>query len=91
MATFKFYQDTEINAWVRDYFEVEADSLEDAINLIKKGNTTLDELENETEQVRWSYRDLDLVNETMIEQGSWGIFSCDLEIECEESEILSKE
>lgn len=91
MATFKFYQDTEINAWVRDYFEVEADSLEDAINLIKKGNTTLDELENETEQVRWSYRDHSLVNETMIEQNSWGIYSCDLEIKCEESEILSKE
>lgn len=75
MATFKFYQDTEINAWVRDYFEVEADSLEDAINLIKKVN----KLENDTEQVRWIYRDLDLVNETMIELGSWGIFSCDLE------------
>lgn len=90
MATFKFYQDTEIKAWVRDYFEVEADSLEDAIELIKKGNTTLDELENQTEQVMWSYRDYDLVNETMIEQESWGVYSCDLENECKESEILAK-
>lgn len=90
MATFKFYQDTEIKAWVRDYFEVEADSLEDAIELIKKGNTTLDELENQTEQVMWSYRDYDLVNETMIKQESWGVYSCDLENECKESEILAK-
>jgi hypothetical protein len=90
MATFRFYQDTEIKAWIRDFFEIEADSLEDAINLIKKGNTTLDELENQTKQVTWSYRDYDLVNATMIEQGSYGIYSCDLEMECEESEILAK-
>ena len=48
-------------------------------------------LENKTEQVRWSYRDHSLVDETMIEQGHWGIFSCDLEMECEESEILTYE
>ena len=35
MAKFKFYQDKEVKTWVRDYFTVEADNLEDAIAYIE--------------------------------------------------------
>lgn len=89
MARFDFYQDTEVRCWVRDYYTIEANSLEEAIELAKSGKT-LDELEDETAQVHWKYRDYSLVNETMIELDSFGIYSCDLELDCKESEVFAK-
>ena len=49
MAKFKFYEDRKITAWTRDYFEVEAESLEDAISFIKKHDVSLNELDEENE------------------------------------------
>ena len=90
MEKFKFYQDIKINAWVRDYFEIEAETLEDAIALVKDANMNLDCLENESDKVRFSYRDNGLIFETMEEEDNWGVYSVDLENRCEESEIIFK-
>lgn len=32
MAKFRFYQDKEVTTWVRDYFNVEAETLDEAKN-----------------------------------------------------------
>ena len=96
MAKFKFYQDKEIKSWVRDYFEVEADTLEDAINFLKKKNCTLEELEEEKEgRVEFLYRDWDWMQDATIDfEGDmlgFSIFSIDLENNCEaDCEVVSK-
>lgn len=87
MAKFKFYEDRKITAWTRDYFEVEAESLEDAIALIEKHNCGLDELEGKHMVANWLYRDGDVMWDTIEETDTFGIYSCDLEnngeIDCE--------
>ena len=35
MAKFRFYQDKEVKTWVRDYFNVEAETLDEAIEYVK--------------------------------------------------------
>lgn len=79
MAKFKFYEDRQITAWTRDYFEVEAESLEDAIALIKKHNCGLDELEGKHMAANWLYRDGDVMWDTIEDTDKFGIYSCDLE------------
>lgn len=37
MATFDLYEDMKVTAWRRTYFKVEADSLQEAVNLVKDG------------------------------------------------------
>jgi hypothetical protein len=91
MAKFEFYQDTEIKAWNRHYFEVEAESLEEAIALIQNEGKSLDELEMQTKRVQWYHHDDNLIYDTMRDLGKWHIYSNDLEHEGKESEILSKE
>lgn len=54
---FEFYQDKEIRSWVRDYFTVEADSIEEAILLIKNGNEDLEDLECDFPEIEFTYRD----------------------------------
>ena len=90
MAKFKFYEDRQITAWTRDYFEVEAETLDDAISLIKQNNVRLDELELKNKDVEWLYRDGDVMWDTMEDTDKFGIYSCDLELEGEESEIIAK-
>lgn len=90
MAKFKFYEDRQITAWTRDYFEVEAESLEDAIALIKKHDVSLNELEGEHLLADWLYRDGDVMWDTIEDTDKFGIYSCDLELEGEESEIIAK-
>lgn len=90
MAKFKFYEDRQITAWTRDYFEVEAESLDDAISLIKQNNVRLDELELKNKAVEWLYRDGDVMWDTMEDTDKFGIYSCDLEDECAmDAEIIS--
>lgn len=88
MAKFKFYEDRKITAWTRDYFEVEAESLEDAIALIEKYNCGLDELEGKHMVANWLYRDGEVLYDTIEETETFGIYSCDLELEGKESEII---
>ena len=90
MAKFKFYEDRQITAWTRDYFEVEAETLDEAIALIKEHNVRLDELELKNKSVEWLYRDGDVMWDTMEDTDKFGIYSCDLELEGEESEIIAK-
>ena len=35
MEKYKFYQDRKVTSWERDYFSVEADSYEEAVNIIR--------------------------------------------------------
>lgn len=88
MAKFKFYQDKEVRIWVRDYFNVEADTLEEAISLIQEKQETLDDLEYKSKEhiVDFLYREY--LYETISDEPiQFGIYSCDLEDECKESEI----
>ena len=90
MAKFKFYEDRQITAWTRDYFEVEAETLDEALALIKEHNVRLDELELKNKSVEWLYRDGDVMWDTMEDTDKFGIYSCDLEDECAmDAEIIS--
>lgn len=56
MAKFRFYQDKEVTSWVRDYFEVNAETLEDAIALVKDSGCSLDEMESKDANVAFLRR-----------------------------------
>lgn len=90
MATFRFYQDKEVKTWVRDYYNVEAETLEDAIKQIQEAKESLEDLEYDSENVEFDYRDdyitFDACNldwETLI------VFSCDLEDNGQDGDILT--
>lgn len=59
MAKFRFAQEKQITTWVRDYYYVEAETLEDAIALVEDAGTSLEELECTTNRVRFDERDTD--------------------------------
>lgn len=85
MAKFRFAQDKQITTWVRDFYEIEADSLEDAIAIVQDADTSLDELENEDKRVEWVERDSDNSYDWSFEDNSYptryNIISCDTEDE----------
>ena len=97
MAKFKFYQDKEVRTWARDYFNVEAESLEDAIEYVKNMGHSVEEDECEPNtKVEFLFRDWDWMNDCLAEvcdegyPSSYGMYSCDLEDEGEmDSEIVS--
>lgn len=88
MGKFKFYEDRKVTAWTRDYFEIEAESLEDAIALIKHHKVGLDKLECKYKVANFLYREGDILLDTIEETDTFGIYSCDLELDGKESEIL---
>lgn len=97
MAKFKFYQDKEVKTWVRDYFTVEADNLEDAIAYIENMDCPFEDDEyRKGTQVEFMYRDVDWILEHAIELADadiperYSIFSCDLDERGEDSEVLRK-
>ena len=57
MAKFRFAQEKQIITWVRDFYEVEADSLEDAIAIVEEAGTSLEELEYNDERVEFVEKD----------------------------------
>lgn len=57
MTKFRFAQEKQITAWVMDYYTIEADSLEDAIAIVKGWDTSLDEMEANDSRVEWTERD----------------------------------
>lgn len=59
MAQFRFYQDKPVTTWVRDYYTIEAESLDDAIAIVEEANCSLDELSYDDERVEWEERDMD--------------------------------
>lgn len=95
MAKFRFYQDKEIKTWVRDYFTVEADTLEEAIKIIGDADTSLDRLECEDKRVEFDERDMDaamewLCNDSNAFPGRYSIHSCDLYNADEPDEIIAR-
>lgn len=57
MAKFRFAQEKQITTWVRDYYYVEAETLEDAIALVEDAGTSLEELEYNDERVEFVEKD----------------------------------
>lgn len=97
MAQFKFYQDKQVTTFVRDYFNVEADSLEDAIEYVKRMNCSLEEEECKPDtKVEFVIRDVDWMHDCLAEvcdegyPSLYGIYSCDLESDgAMDSEIVA--
>ena len=80
MAKFRFYQDKEVKTWVRDYYEVEADSLEDAIDFIQKEGTNMEQLEYKyPDRVSFDERDDDQMFDLLEDQNptNFEIYPCD--------------
>lgn len=90
MATFRFYQDKEVTTWVRDYYNVEAETLEDAIKQIKEAKESLEDLEYDSDNVEFDYRDDSSMYDSLQEEWeSLSIYSCDLEEKDQDGEILT--
>lgn len=66
MAKFRFFQDKEVKTWVRDYFNVEAETLDEAIEYVKNMGCPFedDECKHDT-KVEFDYRDTDWTNEVL--------------------------
>ena len=98
MAKFKFYQDKEIRAWARDYFNVEANSLEEAIEFVRSLNCPLEDEERKRDtKVEFITRDWDWMYDSLCDSCDdqkpilYGIYSCDLEDNGEmDSEVFFK-
>ena len=95
MAKFRFYQDKEVKAWIRDYYTIEAGTLEEAIKVVKDADCTLEDLEEKDNRAEFLYRDWAWMQDAIFdyEQDMIGfsIFSCDLEDACEyDCEVVSK-
>lgn len=95
MARFKFYQDKEVKTWVRDYFNVEAETLNEAIAYVKNMGCTFedDECKKETKS-EFAYRDMDITldcitnGDVFSDAERYSIFSCDLDAVNEDSEVV---
>ena len=96
MAKFRFYQDKEVKTWVRDYYDVEADTLEEAIKRVKDADCTLEDLVYKDSRVSFLCRDWDWMQDALVDvfeadMIGFSIFSCDLEDRCEaDCEVVSK-
>lgn len=95
MAKFRFYQDKEVKTWIRDYFNVEAETLDDAIEYVKNMGCTFDKDEcRKDTKVEFYERDVDLMLNTIVEVDTFGeigrysIYSCDLDDNGEDSEVV---
>ena len=95
MAKFRFYQEKEVKTWVRDYYDVEADNLEEAIKIIEDADTSLDRLECEDKRVEFNERDMDTAMEWLCNGSNafperYSIHSCDLYNADKNDEIIGK-
>lgn len=85
MAKFRFAQEKQVTTWVRDYFEVEANSLDDAISMVVDAEMSLDELSYEDNRVEWVERDDCNLEQWSYEDNNFPyeyvIKSCDLDDE----------
>lgn len=95
MAKFRFFQDKEVKTWVRDYFNVEAETLDEAIEYVKNMGCPFedDECEPNT-KVEFERRDWDWSNEQLIDLVDmdapirYSIFSKDLDDYEQDTEIV---
>ena len=95
MAKFRFYQDKEVKTWVRDYFNVEAETLDEAIEYVKNMGCPFEDdeckhgtkVEFERRDWDWSYDNLvDLVDAD--DPLRYSIYSKDLDVTEEDSEVV---
>lgn len=81
MAKFRFAQEKQITTWVRDFYEVEADNLDEAIAIVEEADCSLDELEFDGNRVEWVERDTDNMIDWAYEDNGrptrYNISSCD--------------
>ena len=95
MSRFKFYQDKEVKTWIRDYFNVEAETLAEAIEYVRNMGCTFDDDECKkdtkcefvTRNWDWSYNHLVECSEYDVPE-RYSIFSCDLDAVNEDSEVV---
>ena len=95
MAKFRFFQDKEVKTWVRDYFNVEAETLDEAIEYVKNMGCPFedDECKHGT-KVEFERRDWDWSNEQLIDLVDmedpirYSIFSKDLDDYEQDPEIV---
>lgn len=94
MAKFRFYQDKEVKTWVRDYFNVEAETLDEAIEYVKNMGCPFEDDECKKDiKVEFEYRDTDWMFDQIIDLADdepirYSIFSKDLDATDEDSEIV---
>ena len=95
MAKFRFFQNKEVKTWVRDYFNVEAETLDEAIEYVKNMGCPFegDERKPNT-KVEFECRDTDWMIEQIIDLADadepirYSIFSEDLDAIDEDSEVV---
>lgn len=97
MAKFRFYQDKEVKTWVRDYFNVEAETLDEAIEYVQKMGCPFEDDEcKPNTKVEFECRDTDWTNEILWDcmdadaPVRYSIFSKDLDDMDEDSEVVYK-
>ena len=95
MAKFRFFQDKEVKTLVRDYYTVEAESLEEAIKIIENADTSLDRIECVDKRVEFDERDMDTAMERFCNDSNafpeqYSIHSCDLYDTDEDDEIIER-
>lgn len=96
MAKFRFYQDKEIKTWVRDYYNVEAETLDEAIEYVKNMGCPFEDDEcKPNTKVEFEYRDTDWMIDNLIDLANeepirYSISSKDLDAIDEDSVIISR-
>lgn len=91
MAKFRFAQEKQVTTWVRDYYNVEAESLEEAIEIVRQGGKSMESLEYDDSRVTFDERDADNSYQWFIEDAdngypsNYAIICCDTD-----DEIVSK-
>lgn len=68
MAKFTFYRDEEVTTWIRDYYEVEAESQEEAEEIVRDA----DDIED---VAGWTKRDVDKIFDSMSTRGNSEIYN----------------
>lgn len=91
MAKFRFAQEKQVTTWVRDYYNVEAESLEEAIEIVRQGGKSMESLEYNDSRVTYDERDADNSYQWLTEYAdngnpsNYAIICCDTD-----DEIVSK-
>lgn len=83
MAKFRFAQEKQITTWVRDYYVVEAETLDEAIAIVEEAGTSLEELEYNDKRVEFVENDGDFMYENWDNRfpTTYRVISCDTEEE----------
>jgi hypothetical protein len=87
MAKFRFAQEKQVTTWVRDFYNVEAESLEEAIEIVRQGGKCMESLECDDSRVTYDERDADNSYQWLTEDAdngypsNYAIICCDTDDE----------